>query len=620
VTEKHDVGYFEGTRYENGNRTTDSFIRKRADGDSQTTCVGPTPCLADYDYDARERVVHHQKRANVEATYKLDEPANLIGDTSVRAGNVTTETDEGVTQHRKFEANQIKELSVGTSTASYVYDNFGNVDCVTQGAGGTTCPNGGSSLIADYAYDNLDRLVSQKTYATPGTATDTADYTYDAMDRVTKETETHQTAGDNRTTDFTYQGMSNLVTEEKQSGGTSPKTKTFSYDAYGHRISMSNKDNATGQTETFTYATDVQGSVSQLITEAGGVKASYGYSAYGSRDTGVSTGDLNDKAPINPYQFESKRLDSGSATSAKPASSVDMGSRRYGVDTGRFLQQDVYANALGDLGVTLDPLSQNTYSLAGGNPVSFVEVDGHMVIADGGGGGSTSPNPTTSSESTDSADSTQGTADGTRNSTVLRRIRPDRETGLWGVGANISDYVVSPLEAAPAAVGEVGSFAGRHMRSKFAWLRSMSAKYNSSLSHSPRMTAVGRFMRGPVGTWGGRALGAVGAGLSFMKHRSEGDRVFSATAKTGVEFAGAWAGAKGGALAGAAIGSFLPGPGTAVGALIGGAVGAAVGAFAAGQLMDSSVGQAVEDFSDKAQDFAGDVAGDVGDAIGGLFD
>jgi len=65
-----------------------------------------------------------------------------------------------------------------------------------------------------------------------------------------------------------------------------------------------------------------------------------------------------------------------------------MGARRYGVDTGRFLQQDMFANALGDLGLTLDPLSQNSYALAGGNPVSFVEIDGHMVTADGGGGSS----------------------------------------------------------------------------------------------------------------------------------------------------------------------------------------------------------------------------------------
>ncbi|HEX7743839.1 MAG TPA: Ig-like domain-containing protein [Micromonosporaceae bacterium] len=614
VTEKHDVGYFEGSRYENGHRTTDSFILKR--GDSGTTCVGPTPCDADYDYDAREKLIKHQKRAGSVATYTLDEPSKLIGDTSVRAGNVTTESADGSTTTRRYEGNQLKELSAGGSTASYVYDNFGNVDCVTAGAGGTSCPNGGTSLIADYAYDNLDRMVSQKTYATAGTATDTADYTYDALDRISKEVETHEGTTDDRTTDFTYQGLSNLVTEEKQSGGSNPKTKSFSYDAYGHRIAMQDKTNATGVTETFTYATDVHGSVSQLISEAGTVKASYGYSAYGSRDNSLSTGDLNDKAPLNPYRFQNKRLDSGSATTAKPASSVDMGARRFGVDTGRFLQQDMFANALGDLALNLDPLTQNTYALAGGNPVSFVEVDGHMVIADGGGGGSTSPNPTRPTPAPTPGPSPSPSAPNDGRNWDL----PKPDKSWWEKAANVSDYVAGPLMAAPQAVGEFGSYAGKYMHSNWKWLASKAGSFNSSLSHHPKLRDLGRWARGDVAGRLGKGLGIVGAGISFMKHRSEGDKVLAAGAKTGVEFAGAWAGAKAGAAIGAAIGSALPGAGTAAGALIGGAVGALAGAFTAGEIMDSGVGEKLESGMDAAQDWAGDKIGDVGDAIGGLFD
>ncbi len=64
---------------------------------------------------------------------------------------------------------------------------------------------------------------------------------------------------------------------------------------------------------------------------------------------------------------------------------MDFGARRYGPDTTRFIQQDLYYSALGDLSLSLDPLTQNRYSLAGGNPVSFVEVDGHHVVGDGGG-------------------------------------------------------------------------------------------------------------------------------------------------------------------------------------------------------------------------------------------
>jgi RHS repeat-associated protein len=59
-----------------------------------------------------------------------------------------------------------------------------------------------------------------------------------------------------------------------------------------------------------------------------------------------------------------------------------MGARRFGPDTGRFLQQDQLEGALGDLGLAADPLTQNRYALAGGNPVSYVEWDGHIPTPD----------------------------------------------------------------------------------------------------------------------------------------------------------------------------------------------------------------------------------------------
>lgn len=70
-----------------------------------------------------------------------------------------------------------------------------------------------------------------------------------------------------------------------------------------------------------------------------------------------------------------------------------MGARRFGPDTGRFLSRDRYLGALADLGLSADPLTANRYALAAGNPISFVETDGHMVIPDGGGGSTTTTNP-----------------------------------------------------------------------------------------------------------------------------------------------------------------------------------------------------------------------------------
>jgi hypothetical protein len=46
------------------------------------------------------------------------------------------------------------------------------------------------------------------------------------------------------------------------------------------------------------------------------------------------------------------------------------------------MSSDFYAGALSDIGLSTDPLTQNRYVLAAGNPVSFVEVDGHAPTTD----------------------------------------------------------------------------------------------------------------------------------------------------------------------------------------------------------------------------------------------
>jgi hypothetical protein len=70
-----------------------------------------------------------------------------------------------------------------------------------------------------------------------------------------------------------------------------------------------------------------------------------------------------------------------------------MGARRFGPRDNHFLQEDRLAGALGNMGLGQDPLTSNRYSLAGGNPTSFVEVDGHWSIGDLFGGGSKDGNP-----------------------------------------------------------------------------------------------------------------------------------------------------------------------------------------------------------------------------------
>src|SRR5260370_16841731 len=72
-----------------------------------------------------------------------------------------------------------------------------------------------------------------------------------------------------------------------------------------------------------------------------------------------------------------------------------MGARRFATDTNKFLQPDQFNNALSNLALGSDPITQNRYSLAGGNPLSSIEWDGHYPIPDGGGYNDPSPNPGT---------------------------------------------------------------------------------------------------------------------------------------------------------------------------------------------------------------------------------
>ena len=312
----------------------------------------------------------------------------------------------------------------GTLVSKTWYDDFGNQDCTTKPSatkaacnGRRTAPTAG--VLTDFTYDPLDRQIAQASYeGTGGSPTDSSEYVYDALDRTLQETEDHQGDQYDRTTDFSYLGLGTQVSEEKQSGGPAvdARTKTYSYNALGQRISMTDQSSDASEPEkkSFTFGNDVHGSTSQLLGEDNKVEASYGYDAYGNRDTkdegqaSLTSGDIEDRDPLNPFRFSGKRMDSGTAGEGETAKAMDMGARRYGPDLGQFLQEDMFQSSLGDLGLSTDPLSQNRYALAGGNPVSNIEIDGHMALADGGGGGTTSGGTSTESsgESSTSEDST----------------------------------------------------------------------------------------------------------------------------------------------------------------------------------------------------------------------
>jgi len=653
ITESHNVSYYDiAGDYINGNRTKDTFTLRRAQGNTTTTCVG-TPCVAEYNYDARDRLTRHQKRAGKVTTYKFDEPAMLIGDTSIRAGHITTENnDKGQQIIRRYQSDQNVEMSVGPVTAKLWYDNDGNTDCITLSGGTQTndCnrPDGGgtANLITDYSYDYLSRMEGIQQYS-GGSSTDKTTYTYDALDRTSKEQEDHNGTGKDRTTTFTYQGLSKLATEEKQAGGTNPKTKQFSYDQFGHRVAFTDKDNATGAENQYSYSTDVHGSVSQLLDDAGQVKASYGYDAYGGTDApstdpdSLTTGDTDQQAPINPYRYSGRRMDSGTASSTVPpvpvgSASYDMGARRFGPDLGRFFQQDMFAGAIADLGLALDPLTQNRYALAGGNPISFVEYDGHFpslsdigdAIKEGIDKAADAIGDAVSSAS-DTVRSAFGSGSGSGNTSSRggsppQRSNPVRDFLNSDAGEVIREgakHITKAIDGVYGLVDNVktiSSLAGHALRDKKLpdAINSWGGRWLRNVAQNPTYRKALKFTNSTLGKGIKRGAAVLSFGLDVAENYASGDKALPAVTKAAIPAGTAIAGGKIGATAGAAIGTAIaPGPGTVIGGAIGGLAGGIAGGIGGEKLVEEFE-EPIDDAAGAVQDFAGDVAGDVGDALG----
>jgi RHS repeat-associated protein len=141
-----------------------------------------------------------------------------------------------------------------------------------------------------------------------------------------------------------------------------------------------------GSTEDSFYGYTPHTDVETLTTATGETRATYAYTAFGDEEedgfTGVDAPDPADPdaEPYNVYRYTGKRFD--------PArGDYDMGFRDYDPGLNRFISRDSYNGDLADLNLAVSPWTGNRYAFAGGNPITGIELDGHRLIADGGGGG-----------------------------------------------------------------------------------------------------------------------------------------------------------------------------------------------------------------------------------------
>ncbi|TDO52988.1 RHS repeat-associated protein [Kribbella sp. VKM Ac-2571] len=322
---------------------------------------------------------------------------------------VKTGVEKGDSEDYKYDAagNTI-EQKIGATTSTMTYDRNRLIKTVTGGTtlnqrydpfGRATTSDLGAQVVEQNAYDGYDRLVRQQKFDTAGTPTFTRNQTYDAFDRVTNQSEKVGTA-QSISTRYTFVGLANQVAaeEEKDTAGAWKVSKSYAYGAKGENLSLVDSPvNSTTSKKSF-YGTNPHGDVETLTDASTGTTTStYRYTAYGQADKVGTTGDDaifdNDPAKnadiVNPYRFNSSRFNGATDT-------YDMGFREYNPGLNRFLTRDMFNGALTDLGLGTDPWNANRYMFGGGNPISRIELNGHINAAEDGasGGGTVTPSPT----------------------------------------------------------------------------------------------------------------------------------------------------------------------------------------------------------------------------------
>jgi RHS repeat-associated protein len=294
------------------------------------------------------------------------------------AGNTTKQTIGATTSTMTYDRNRLTKTVTGGTTVNQRYDIFGRA----------TTSDIGAQVVEQNAYDGYDRVTRQQKFDTAGTATSTRNQSYDPFDRVTSQSEKIGTAAA-VTTRYTFVGLANQVAveQEQDTAGAWKTSKSYAYGANGENLSLVDSPvNGTTSKKAF-YGTNPHGDVEALTDATGSTTSTYRYTAYGQPDKTGTTGDdaitgdpTKDADTVNPYRFNSARYDGATGT-------YDMGFREYNPGLNRFLTRDMFNGALTDLGLGTDPWNANRYMFAGGNPITRIELNGHLNREESYGGG-----------------------------------------------------------------------------------------------------------------------------------------------------------------------------------------------------------------------------------------
>ncbi|HEY9472737.1 MAG TPA: DNRLRE domain-containing protein [Mycobacteriales bacterium] len=331
----------------NGNQTSD--ISHLQNADNHAAYVDRTATAT---YDPRDRVATRTKKDGSGSTVGSESYVYDAND------NTISQTVGGSTTTSSYDRNRLQTAVTAGITSAYNYDPFGRLDTVTTAG----------NLVARYTYDGFDHIASEKKKT--GAGFTTTDYTYDPFDRTASQT-TDSGGANQKTTVFGYLAVSNALVSETVNGTL---TKSYQYSPWGERIAQI-IHKTDGSTEPTYYTYNAHSDVDAVTDANGDTKSTYGYTAYGSPEaseaTGADSATGSGTDPYNSYRFNAARFDAATGT-------YDMGFRNYDPGSNRFLTRDLFNGALGDMGLAADPFTNNRYAFGAGNPISAIELDGHL--------------------------------------------------------------------------------------------------------------------------------------------------------------------------------------------------------------------------------------------------
>ena len=338
VVTEHRIGY-----NANGHRTKDETRTQDADDHSRIK-----DHTFAYEYDPRDRARKVEKTGDDTSTEEYEHDAN---------NNVVRQTVAEKTTEFTYDRNRLRSSTASGTTSTYTYDPFGRLSKVSTAG----------RQVEKYVYDGFDHTAEHR--AGTGAAAVTTKYVYDPLDRTVSRTSTGGAV--TKSVEMSYLGLSEQVLTEREDGEVA---KSFQYSSHGELLSQVTLED--GEAEDAYYGFNPQSDVESVTDEDGNAKATYGYTAYGQDDEQAFTGEDKpsqdpEDEPYNSYRYNTKRFDSASGN-------YDMGFRDYSPSQNRFLSLDLYNGALEDLGLTTNPFTMNRYAFGGGNPISAVELDGHL--------------------------------------------------------------------------------------------------------------------------------------------------------------------------------------------------------------------------------------------------